>query len=419
MWGAVSGWTLIGIASYLYAQRFRTNQPAQPSKVVSVWLIVLLMTIGVFLTRLLPYVAGGAALALLVCTFIKTEANWRACVLSVSGLLVIASLLVFGSRLFLRPYSGKTVVENRDGFVPQPKPVGGTSELLKAPWSTRDRYSNWPVAELMLELSRRAYDDPIDARAAFQKLGFESETLNDGSMQGYALAIGDTVVLCFRGTEIDDPSDVLQDLKFIRSRKSGGSIHGGFDSGYVGMHKQVLKFLDQHKPARVWITGHSLGGALSVVCAYYLLQDTKVEIAGIMTFGQPMTVSKGLAASLDSQIGHKYVYFINDMDPVARAVEPYVHFGFMVHYVDGKIIKSDPPLLKYGATGDDYETPQSIDTLSDAELDQVIRDLEEAEKPAFDKDGNPVVKGFIPNVFDHFLDSYQSVVDALVNGEKK
>ncbi len=100
-----------------------------------------------------------------------------------------------------------------------------------------------------------------------------------------------------------------------------------------------------------------------------------------MTFGQPMTVNKDLAASLDSQIGDKYVYFINDMDPVARAVEPYVHFGFMVHYVDGKIIKSDPPLLKYSATGDDYETPQSIDTLSDAELDQVIRDLEEAEKP--------------------------------------
>lgn len=419
MWGAVSGWTLIGIASYLYAQRFRTNPTVQPSKVVSVWLIVLLMTIGVFLTRLLPYVAGGAALALLVCTFIKTEAKWRVCVLSVSGLLVIASLLAFGSRLFLRPYSGKTVVEDRDGFVPQPKPVGGTSELLKAPWSTRDRYSNWPVAELMLELSRRAYDDPIDARAAFQKLGFESETLNDGSMQGYALAIGDTVVLCFRGTEIDDPSDVLQDLKFIRSRTSGGSIHGGFDSGYMGMHKQVLKFLDQHKPSRVWITGHSLGGALSVVCAYHLLQDTQVEIAGIMTFGQPMTVSKDLAASLDSQIGHKYVYFINDMDPVARAVEPYVHFGFMVHYVDGKIIKSDPPLLKYGATGDDYETPQSIDTLSDAELDQVIRELEGAEKTTFDKDGNPVVKGFIPNVFDHFLDSYQSVVDALVNGEKK
>lgn len=419
MWGPVSGWALIGIASYLYALRFRTNQPAQSSKVVSVWLVVLLMTIGVILTRLFPYVAGGAALALLVCTFIKTDSKWRACVLSVSGLLVIASLLAFGSRLFLRPYSGKTVVEDRDGFVPQPKPVGGTSELLKAPWSTRDRYSNWPVAELMLELSRRAYDDPIDARAAFQKLGFESETLNDGSMQGYALAIGDTVVLCFRGTEIDDPSDVLQDLKFIRSRKSGGSIHGGFDSGYMGMHKQVLKFLDQHKPARVWITGHSLGGALSVVCAYHLLQDTKVEIAGIMTFGQPMTVNKDLAASLDSQIGDKYVYFINDMDPVARAVEPYVHFGFMVHYVDGKIIKSDPPLLKYGATGDDYETPQSIDTLSDAELDQVIRDLEEAEKPTFDKDGNPVVKGFIPNVFDHFLDSYQSVVDALVNGEKK
>lgn len=422
MWEPIIGWIIIGLAIYLQSQRCRVNkgdaQPNQKPNLAPVWSIVLLMTIGVFLTRQLPFIAGAAAAAWVACMIVKSDAKWQACLASVSGLLVLASVLTFGSRLFLSPYSGKTVIENRDGFVPQPKPVGGTSELLNAPWSTRDRYSNWPVSELMLELSRRAYDDPIDARAAFEKLGFESETLNDSSMQGYALAIDDTVVLCFRGTEIDDPSDVLQDLKFIRSRKSGGSIHGGFDSGYMGMHKQVLKFLDQHKPVRVWITGHSLGGALSVVCAYHLLEDTKVNIGGIMTFGQPMTVSKDLAAALDSKIGDKYVYFINDMDPVARAVEPYVHFGFMVHYVDGKIIKSDPPLLKYGATGDDYETPQSVDTLSDSELDQVIKELEEAEKPTFDKDGNPVVKGFIPNVFDHFLDSYQLVVDALVNGIK-
>lgn len=378
-----------------------------------------MMTVGVFLTRQLPYVATIAGLVFVVSLILKPTFKWKACLLSAAGLMIVGSILTFGARLFLRPYSGKTVIENRDGFVPQPKPSGGNSELLKRDWSPYDRYSNWPVAELMLELSRRAYDDPIDARAAFEKLGFESATLNDGSMQGYALSIEDTVVLCFRGTEIDDPSDVLQDLKFIRSRKSGGSIHGGFDSGYLGMHKQVLTFLKQRKPARVWLTGHSLGGALSVACAYHLLQDTKVEIAGMMTFGQPMTVSKDLAVTLDSQLSGKYVYFINDMDPVARAVEPYVHFGFMVHYVDGKIIKSDPPLLKYGATAQDYETPQSLETLDDAELDKLIKDMEEAEKPSVDKDGNPVVKGFFPNVYDHFLDSYQSVVDALVNGEKK
>jgi len=423
MLAQIGGWVVIGIAAYQQSSRFGVTaggaQRIEPPKLATTLLIVLLMAFGVFLTRQLPYIAGAATVVWVACVIIKSEAKWRTSVLSVSGLLVIASLLTFGCRLFMSPYSGKTVIEDRDGFVPQPKPVGGASAQLKAPWSTHDQYSNWPVSELMLELSRRAYDDPIDACAAFEKLGFQSETLSAGSMLGYALAIDDTVVLCFRGTEIDDPSDVLQDLKFIRSRKSGGSIHGGFDSGYMGMHKQVLKFLEQHKPARVWITGHSLGGALSVVCAYHLLQDTDFTIAGIMTFGQPMTVSKDLAATLDSQLGDKYVYFINDMDPVARAVEPYVHFGFMVHYVDGKIIKSDPPLLKYGATGSDYETPQSIDTLSDSELDEVIRELEDSETPTLDENGKPVVKGFIPNVFDHLLDSYQSVVDALVNGEKK
>ncbi len=103
MWGPVSGWALIGSRLTFTHLDFVQTSQCSHRKSVSVWLIVFLMTIGVFLTRLLPYVAGGAALALLACTFIKTDAKWRACVLSVSGLLLIACLLAFGSRLFLRP----------------------------------------------------------------------------------------------------------------------------------------------------------------------------------------------------------------------------------------------------------------------------------------------------------------------------
>ncbi|MCC7337862.1 MAG: lipase family protein [Pirellulaceae bacterium] len=374
---------------------------------------------GIFLTRLLSYIALVAAIAWAICWFVKIKSPRSICIASLASLMLISSIATFGVRLILRPYSGNTVIEDRTDFVPAPKPSGGTAGLLKADWSTSDEYSSWPVAELMLELSRRAYDDPIVARQAFQKLGFESETLNNKSMQGYALSIDDSVVLCFRGTEINDPSDILQDLLFIRSRNDGGSIHGGFDSGYRGMHDQALAFLDEHKPTRVWITGHSLGGAMSVACAYHLIQDTEYEIGGVMTFGQPMTVNRSLAAILDAKLFGKYVYFINDMDPVARAVEPYVHFGFMVHYVDGEIVKSDPPMVMYGATPSDYETPKSIDTLDDNELDKLIRDLQEANEPAVDENGNPVVKGFVPNVFDHFLDSYAEVVHALVHGNKR
>ncbi len=48
-------------------------------------------------------------------------------------------------------------------------------------------------------------------------------------------------------------------------------------------------------------------------------------------------------------------------------------------------------------------------------LEKFISDIEESNKPKYDKDGNMVTQGFFPNAYDHFLDSYSEMLEHLRN----
>lgn len=57
-------------------------------------------------------------------------------------------------------------------------------------------------------------------------------------------------------------------------------VHHGFLSAYTSVRPQVLGVLDallagEAEPWTVYCTGHSLGGALSTLCAYDLARRTK------------------------------------------------------------------------------------------------------------------------------------------------
>ena len=150
---------------------------------------------------------------------------------------------------------------------------------------------------------------------------------------------GDDSIITLRGTEKHE-YDILQDLRFLEAKTEQGGMHGGFAKGYNPMHDQVVTLLERYETKRVWITGHSLGGGLAVVCAYRLLVDDKYPIAGMMTFGQPKVVRQDLAEFHMPKLHGKFVFFVNDMDPVTRLISPYVHFGHMVRWTDSEIERS-------------------------------------------------------------------------------
>jgi len=96
------------------------------------------------------------------------------------------------------------------------------------------------------------------------------------------------VVLSFRGTESTKPKDIKSDMQAMQVKcVSGGMVHSGFSEAFDVVSEQVQDALNEANIAAkpLFITGHSLGGALATIAAKRLTH--KSGIAGCYTFGSP------------------------------------------------------------------------------------------------------------------------------------
>ncbi len=104
------------------------------------------------------------------------------------------------------------------------------------------------------------------------------------------------IIMAFRGTS--DGGDVWVDLNyptkpFITALPDWGIVHGGFYDAY----RSITNLLDQRlfavqdQDARIWVTGHSLGGALASLATAELLarvdRGLNLKLGGMATFGSP------------------------------------------------------------------------------------------------------------------------------------
>lgn len=316
------------------------------------------------------------------------------CLLIIGGVGLVA--LVFST-----PGRETVEEEERDRDRQKPRPDLTLSDMLKGSWDS-DGASDWPVARLMAEVCDLSYRSPVNAREEFKRMGFSSETIVDSSMIGYVLSLDDTAIVVLRGT--DDSPDWISNLSFLSNRVDGGAIHRGFDNAYAALRPQVNQLLDRSSPRRVWITGHSLGGALAVMSAYELLKAGRHEIAGVMTFGQPMVVDSDLRRYMKPRLNGKFVHFVNESDPVARIMTPYKHFGTLIWLRNGVVHRSSSE-LRFGASSGAEMT--EFVPLSQIEFEQLRGQLQSTEGP-FGSDGttNKSATGWLPSVSDHYMDGY-------------
>lgn len=146
----------------------------------------------------------------------------------------------------------------------------------------------------MAALSDAAYeDDPVarrlDAEAAhFDVVHFEDRSGTDAQ----ALVVRDNraVVVAFRGTEKNRALDILLDGSVVTSNAVFRGAHAGFASAVTSLARPVTEVIraqrDRHGPLEVWLTGHSLGGAMAQIYAMHL-RDVGIRVAGVVTFGAP------------------------------------------------------------------------------------------------------------------------------------
>jgi hypothetical protein len=122
-------------------------------------------------------------------------------------------------------------------------------------------------------------------------------------------------VICFRGTK--QVKDWMTNLKIephpIDDPRNNGEVighmHKGFHEAYVSVHGDIKTRLQGHEQLPLYITGHSLGGALAVVATWY---QSAQRLAACYTFGAPRVGDDGLMDWFKTPIYR----VVNGPDPV-------------------------------------------------------------------------------------------------------
>jgi hypothetical protein len=148
--------------------------------------------------------------------------------------------------------------------------------------------------------------------------------------QAYVVSSADDVIVVCRGTEATSINDTLADLKIVSVyHRNGGLVHSGFYTEYSKVAHGIQDAIKSHNPVglkKVWITGHSLGGAMAV------LLSMDIKPAGCYTFGQPRVGNKKLM----KQIDFPYYRYKNNNDIVTNV--PFVILGYchggILRYID-------------------------------------------------------------------------------------
>jgi len=110
-----------------------------------------------------------------------------------------------------------------------------------------------------------------------------------------------------------------------------GRVHRGFYSEYEKAIPGIKEALAKHNKKgdkTLWVTGHSLGGAMAVLVAAELKPD-----GGLHTFGQPRVGTKGFLSALD---GIKYYRYRNNNDAVTAVPPSFLCFkhGGVLRYIN-------------------------------------------------------------------------------------
>lgn len=193
----------------------------------------------------------------------------------------------------------------------------------------------------LAQISESAYDGPINVRDH----GFDEviEFNNERTGTEAYLAIHNAskvMVLVFCGTEDGDNRDVSTDLNYSKDAYRGFNVHSGFLDAYYSIATALeMDIAPRHATHTLYVTGHSLGGALA--CVYALYSPYRPHT--MVTYGQPRVGGKKAARKLS---GMDYRRYVNRADIVARIpIRGYVHGGVMC-YMDSDNNRVINPTLR-------------------------------------------------------------------------
>jgi hypothetical protein len=125
-------------------------------------------------------------------------------------------------------------------------------------------------------------------------------------------------IVVFKGT--NDIYDLMTDINFFPKKTQVGVVHRGFYNTFLKVYPDIKEHLEGAKN-KIFLTGHSLGAALAILCSAYFKHLNPI----LVTFGSPRVGAKSFTDYVSKDIMHIRWQNVNDV--VCYSPPIFKHFG--------------------------------------------------------------------------------------------
>jgi hypothetical protein len=167
------------------------------------------------------------------------------------------------------------------------------------------------------------------------ELGLETRLFSRDNTQVYVGGDAANIVVAFRGSEAPTSLDGFKDWLLTNANNFlilpegrigsdfaaagvGARFHRGFMSALADIWDPLLAAVEaelKKAPRPLWVTGHSLGGAIALLASWRLMRNF-LEVHQVVTFGAPMIGNQEAAEAFAKELPGKIHRYIDDPDPV-------------------------------------------------------------------------------------------------------
>jgi len=169
------------------------------------------------------------------------------------------------------------------------------------------------------------------------KLGLDAELVSVDNTQAYVAQNDSSIVVAFRGSESPSSLDGFKDWLLTNAKNFlivpagrmgtdfiaagvGAKFHQGFIEALGEIWEPLIAKVNRAVKAKrrpVWVTGHSLGGALAQLAAWRFFRNF-VPVHQVYTFGSPMIGNDAAAEAFLKTFKGKIFRFVDTRDMVPR-----------------------------------------------------------------------------------------------------
>jgi triacylglycerol lipase len=237
-------------------------------------------------------------------------------------------------------------------------PEGGTAAFRL----DEDQPGGRDNARFLCEASALAYLPAAAGKAAFRDLlGLEATLCSVDNTQAWLATDDCNIVVAFRGTESPATIDGLKDILLtdamnllvvpegrlghdLAAAGVGARFHKGFADAIAEIWPPLAEAVEAEFKRRdrpVWLTGHSLGGALALYAAW-LLKRRFIPVHEVCTFGAPMIGNQAAAEAFNREFAGKIFRYVNGRDPVPKLPTMSLVANEFLHVESERLVGRDP-----------------------------------------------------------------------------